>query len=223
MKRLLISLAAAAVLLPAMAQTTVNPNAKVDPKNNKVSKPVVEKAKPKPQLTRDQLRSCMDRSDANNVEADKIKGLQDKYKADSAALKQEKADMQKQEEANAAQLAAAKEERTAIEKFGADLTANGSKLPKDELEAKKKEYQTRAAAFDATAKQVSEANNAMNARREAFNARIPALEALFKEMDDRTEEHSDKINAWKTECSNKTFEEADEIAIKKERAAAGKQ
>jgi len=43
MKRILLSLALAAAL-PVLAQSgpTVNPNAKVDPKNNKVGKPVVE-------------------------------------------------------------------------------------------------------------------------------------------------------------------------------------
>ena len=70
MKRLLITLFAAAIL-PAFAQST-NPAVKVDPKNNKVSRPVVDKPKA-PLMTRDQLRACFLRQDADRVEAEAIK------------------------------------------------------------------------------------------------------------------------------------------------------
>src|SRR5690349_10265003 len=98
MKRLVLSIAAAIAVLPAFAQVTANPNAKVDPKNNKVSNPVVEKPKAKPQLNREQLRACMDRSDANAKEAEAIKGLQASYKSNSAALQKEKAEILKADE-----------------------------------------------------------------------------------------------------------------------------
>jgi len=221
MKRLLISLAAAAVLLPAVAQN-VNPNAKVDPKNNKVANPVVEKPKAKPQLNRDQLRDCMDRSDANTKEADAIKVLQSDYKTHAAALQEEKADIQKQDEVNAAALASAKAEKASIEKSYEDLKAEAPKLKKEELDAKNKEYQDRVAAFDKTVTSVNDAIKALGARREAFGTKVDKVNADFKEMDERTETHLDKVDAWKNECSRKTFDEADEAAIKKERAAAGK-
>ena len=221
MKRLLISLAAVAVLLPAVAQN-VNPNAKVDPKNNKVANPVVEKPKAKPQLNRDQLRDCMDRNDANIKEAEAIKVLQSDYKTHAAALQEEKAAIQKQDEVNGTALAAAKAEKASIEKSYEDLKAEAPKLKKEELDAKNKEYQDRVAAFDKTVTSVNDAIKALGARREAFSTKVDAVNADFKTMDERTEAHLDKVDAWKNECSRKTFDEADEAAIKKERAAAGK-
>ncbi|MDY0746642.1 hypothetical protein SNE35_19170 [Paucibacter sp. R3-3] len=221
MKRLLISLAAAAVLLPAVAQTT-NPNAKVDPKNNKVANPVVEKPKAKPQLNRDQLRDCMDRSDANAKEAEAIKVLQSNYKTHAAALQEEKDGIQKQDEANAAALTAAKAEKATIEKSYEDLKAEAPKLKKEELDVKNKEYQDRVAAFDKTVTTVNDAIKALGARREVFGTKVDGLNAEYKTMDERTEAHLDNVDAWKNECSRKTFDEADEAAIKKERAAAGK-
>ena len=69
---------------------------------------------------------------------------------------------------------------------------------------------------------MNDAIRALGAKRETFGAKVDTLNASFKVMDERTEAHFDMADAWKKECSNKTFEEADEIAIKKERAAAGK-
>ncbi len=221
MKRLLISLAAAAVLLPAFAQST-NPNAKVDPKNNKVSNPVVEKPKAKAQLTRDQLRDCMNRNDAITKDAEEIKVLQTDYKTNSAALQQEKAALQKEDEANATAMTAAKAERDDIQKSYDELKAAAPKMEKADLEAKNKEYQARVAAFDSTVKTVNDAIKALGVKRDTFAAKVDALNASFKTMDERTEAHFDKADAWKSECSSKTFDEADEAAIKKERAAAGK-
>ncbi len=221
MKRLLISLAAAAVLLPAFAQTA-NPGAKVDPKNNKVANPVVEKPKVKAQLNRDQLRECMNRNDAVAKDADEIKVLQADYKSNSTTLQQEKADLQKQDEANAAAMAAAKAERASIEESYEALKAAAPKMEKADLDAKNKEYQARAAAFDTTVKSVNDAIKALGVRRDAFSTKVDALNASFKVMDERTEAHFDMADSWKKDCSNKTFEEADETAIKKERAAAGK-
>lgn len=53
MKRILLCTLIVAAL-PALAQVSANPNAKVDPKNNKVSRPVVEKPKQK-LMTREEL------------------------------------------------------------------------------------------------------------------------------------------------------------------------
>ena len=57
MKQLLITLVAAAAVTTAFAQAPAT-TVKIDPKNNKVSKPVVDKPKVK-LLTRDELRFCL--------------------------------------------------------------------------------------------------------------------------------------------------------------------
>jgi len=90
MKRILISLAAAALLLPAAyAQTSANPNAKVDPKNNKVGRPVVEKPKEK-LMSREELRSCLTTVQSNDTEARAIKAIEAAYKEEHAKLLAEK-------------------------------------------------------------------------------------------------------------------------------------
>ena len=39
-------------------------------------------------------------------------------------------------------------------------------------------------------------------------------------IEDRTEKHYDAVDKWKAECSNKPYDENDEKAIRKEKAAA---
>ena len=63
MKRILLPLALV-LAVSAQAQITTNSKAKVDPKNNKVANPVVEKPKVK-LMSRDELRACIDQQEAN--------------------------------------------------------------------------------------------------------------------------------------------------------------
>lgn len=222
MKRILLSLALAAAL-PVFAQSaaTVNPNAKVDPKNNKVGKPVVEKPKVK-LMTRDELRHCMDLNDANIKEAQSIKDGQATYKQESTDLRTEKEALQKEEDSYTANVSELKKEREAILKMNEDIKVAAPKLSKEELDAKRKEYEARAAKFDASAGPVIDSGKALEAKRKLFSDKVDKFNASFKVLEDRTEAHLDKMDAWKAECSNKSYDEADEAAIKKERAAAGK-
>lgn len=223
MKRLLISLAAAA-LMPAFAQTA-NPGAKVDPKNNKVGKPVVEKPKAK-LLSRDQLRSCIEMSEANSLEADAVKVDQNTYKDTASALKAERDALQKADEAAGVALAEMKAEREGILKEFENIKAyadNKDPRPDPEvLAARNKAYQERAKAFDARVTSINENNAKSNEARKAFGVKVDALNASFKALEERQENHLDKVDTWKQECGNKQYDEEDEKAIKKERAAAGK-
>jgi chromosome segregation ATPase len=219
MKRILISLLAAA-FLPAMAQTA-NPGAKVDPKNNKVSRPVVEKAQPK-LMSRDELRACLKTNDENVKEADQIKAAQASYKANTAELLKEKEELQKIDDDARAEIASVKAERESILMMFEEIKAAAPKLEKADLAARNKEYQTRAAAFDARVTAMNELIKANGARRASFGERVDAVNASFKVLEERTEAHFDKTDAWKKDCQNKPYDEADEIALKKERAAAGK-
>jgi len=223
MKRLLISLAAAA-LMPAFAQTA-NPGAKVDPKNNKVGKPVVEKPKAK-LLSRDQLRSCIEMSEANGIEAEAVKADQNSYKDTASALKAERDALQKADEAAGVALAEMKAEREGILKEFENIKAyaeNKDPRPDPEvLAARNKAYQERAKAFDTRVNSINENNAKSNEARKAFGTKVDALNASFKALEERQENHLDKVDTWKQECGNKQYDEEDEKAIKKERAAAGK-
>jgi hypothetical protein len=218
MKRLLLCLAAAA-MLPVFAQTTSG--VKVDPKNNKVGRPVVEKPQVK-LMSRDELRACMDLSDANAAEAEAIKAAQVVYKESSSVLLKEKQELQVTDEASNARATALKAERDGILKMYEDIKAAAPKMEKADLDAKNKEYQARAAAFDVSLTAMQADNKVAAAKRKVFSDKVDVVNASFKVLETRTEAHFDKADAWKADCSKKSYDEADEAAIKKERAATAK-
>ncbi len=220
MKRILLPLALV-VAVSAQAQITTNPKVKVDPKNNKVSNPVVEKPKAK-LMTRDELRVCIDQQDANGKEAEAIKVEQASYKSNAEGLKAEKATVEAGEAALGKQIADMKAEKESIVAAHAALTAEASKLDKAELKARNEAYQARVNNFNTMFETVKAADADQSAKRKAFGDKVDALDAQFKALEERTEKHFDANDKWKAECSNKAYDENDEKAIRKERAAAGK-
>lgn len=220
MKRILLPLALV-IAVSAQAQITTNTKAKVDPKNNKVSNPVVEKPKPK-LMTRDELRACIDQQENNSKEADAIRAEQASYKAGAERLKAEKASLEAGEAALGKQVTEVKEERDAILKAHETLTAEAPKLSKEDLKARNEAYQARTAAFGPMVDAVKAADAEQGVKRKAFSEKVDALEAQFKAIEERTEKHFDANDKWKAECQNKAYDENDEKAVRKERAAAGK-
>lgn len=219
MKRTLLSLALV-LAVGAQAQST-NPNAKVDPKNNKVSNPVVEKPKAK-LMTRDELRACMAAQDTNSKEAEAIKADQAAYKANAEKLKAERAELEANETLLGKQVTEVKNERDAILKAHETLTAEAPKLEKAELKARNDAYQTRTAAFGPMVDAVKAADAIQAEKRKAFSSKIEGLDAQFKAIETRTEAHFDATDKWKAECQNKPYDENDEKALRKEKAAAAK-
>lgn len=220
MKRILLPLALV-IAVSAQAQITNNTKAKVDPKNNKVSNPVVEKPKPK-LMSRDELRACINTQEANSKESEAIKGDQAAYKANAEKLKAEKAEIEAGDTALAKQVTDVKAERDAITKAHETLVAEQSKLSKEELKARNEAYQARANAFGPMVDAVKAQDAEMNIKRKAFSEKVDGLEAQFKAIEDRTEKHFDANDKWKAECQNKAYDENDEKAIRKEKAAAAK-
>ncbi|HEY1131770.1 MAG TPA: hypothetical protein VGF12_20345 [Roseateles sp.] len=218
MKRILLPLALV-IAVSAQAQITTNTKAKVDPKNNKVSNPVVEKPKVK-LMTRDELRSCIDQQENNSKEAESIKAEQNAYKAGAEQLKAEKATLEAGEASLAKQVGEVKAEREAILKTHETLTAEAPKLSKEDLKARNEAYQARAAAFGPMVDAVKAADAEQGVKRKAFGEKVDALEAQFKVIEERTEKHFDANDKWKAECQNKAYDENDEKAVRKERAAA---
>jgi chromosome segregation ATPase len=218
MKRILLPLALV-FAVSAQAQVINNPKAKVDPKNNKVSNPVVEKPKPK-LMSRDELRACIDQQEANSKEAEAIKVDQAAYKSGAETLKAEKATVEAGEAALAKQIAEVKAEKEAILAEHAALTAEAPKLEKAALKARNEAYQARTTAFNAMFDSVKAADAAQSAKRKTFADKIDGLDAQFKALEDRTEKHFDGLDKWKAECQNKAYDENDEKAVRKEKAAA---
>lgn len=220
MKRILLPLALV-LAVSAQAQVTNNPKAKVDPKNNKVSNPVVEKPKAK-LMSRDELRACINQQEDNSKEAELIKAEQASYKANAEKLKAEKTAIEAGEAALGKQITDVKAEREAITKQHESIVAEQSKLSKEELKARNEAYQARANAFGGMVDAVKAADAEQGAKRKAFAEKVDGLDAQFKAIEDRTEKHFDANDKWKAECQNKAYDENDEKAIRKEKAAAGK-
>jgi hypothetical protein len=218
MKRFLLPLTLV-LAVSAQAQVTNNPKAKVDPKNNKVSNPVVEKPKPK-LMTRDELRNCMDLQEANAKETEAIKAEQAAYKDNAEKLKAEKAELEAADAEVGKQATAVKAERDEIMKMHEQLLADAPKLDKAELKARNEAYQARATAFGPMVDAVKALDAENNVKRKAFGEKVDGLDAQFKGIEDRTEKHLDASDKWKAECTTKSYDENDEKAIKKEKAAA---
>lgn len=218
MKRILLPLVLV-LAVSAQAQITNNTKAKVDPKNNKVSNPVVEKPKVK-LMSRDELRACIDQQEANSKEAEAIKADQAAYKATAEQLKAEKVTLEAGEAALAKQVADVKAEKEAILQEHDKLTAEAPKLDKADLKARNEAYTARTTAFGTMIDAVKAADAEQGTKRKAFSEKVDALDAQFKAIEARTEAHYDANDKWKAECGNKPYDENDEKAIRKEKAAA---
>ena len=215
MKQLLITLLAATAVTAAFAQAPAT-TVKIDPKNNKVGKPVVEKPKVK-LLTRDELRFCLTQDRDLSAEAKDIKAAEAAIVVDKAALKEQR----QKDEARDAELTAAtaplKAEIAALNAFAAEFQAN-TKLDKAELKAKQEEYAARSAALQV---RIDDHNKGLQAVRQArtdYNARADAFTQNLEAHNARVEKHLDKFDAKDAACKNKSYDVVDEAAVKKELA-----
>lgn len=219
MKRILLSVCLAA-LLPALASAqTTNPNAKVDPKNNKVSRPVVEKPK-QVLLTRDQLRACLKQQDDNDAEAKAVKDGEAAYKTEHERLLAEKALLSKEGDAITANADAIKAEQAALLKSNEELKAKLPDMKKDEQKAAIADYNDRAKGNDTKITEHNARKDAYITRAKAFDEAIDKHNKLGKELETRSLDQMDAYDAWKKACANKPYDEADEKVILKERADA---
>ena len=215
MKQLLITLLAATAVTAAFAQAPAT-TVKIDPKNNKVGKPVVEKPKVK-LLTRDELRFCLTQDRDLTTEAKDIKAAEAAIVADRVSLKEQRA----KDEARDADLTAAtpplKAEIAALSTFVAEFQAN-TKLDKAEIKAKQDEYAARSAALQI---RIDEHNKGLQVVRQGridYNARADVFAKTLETHNALVEKHLDKYDAKDVACKNKSYDVADEAAVKKELA-----
>jgi len=223
MKHTLRTTAAVATLLAcglAFSQTT-NPAAKVDPKNNKVSKPVVEKPKQK-LMTRDELRACLFEDKALIDENTALKNREKEVLADRDALKAFKAEQDKAEADMQTRSKELKAEIESVKAFAAEIQAGAAKMEKDQLKAKQDEYQARADALQPRIDAFNKERNDRVEKYKGFNERVDAQAKAQDDFNEAVETLQDKRDEWKKRCANKPYDEADEIAVKKELAAQKK-
>lgn len=217
MIQLRTSVAVAALLACglAMAQSTVNPNAKVDPKNNKVSRPVVDKPKPK-LMSREDLRACMISNDELDAENAALKQKDAEVRAERDAVKASKAEQEKAEAELQARGETLKNDIAAIKAFGAEIEGGAAKMEKAELKAKQEEYASRANALQPRIDAFNKERNDRVEANKAFNARVEAHTKALDDFNERVEVLTEKRMEWKNKCANRSYDEADEIAIRKE-------
>ena len=213
MNRILLSLLLAAAV-PAMAQT-VNPAAKVDPKNNKVSKPVEIKPKQK-LMSRDELRSCLQQLDANNKEAAEIKTAQAEFNKERGELVANRTEMENRGKAISAEATQLKQERDDLLKLNETLKAELPKMDKEAATKAAADYQARAAALDQRIDAFNNAKRQYDTEGQAFDTRIETHNKGAEALRKRTDQHLDNVDDWKANCANKAYDEADEAAVKKE-------
>lgn len=214
MKRILLCTLIVAAL-PALAQVSANPNAKVDPKNNKVSRPVVEKPKQK-LMTRDELRACLIRFDKNETDAKDIKAAQTANAQERAEMIRLKDELTKTGQLISNSANELKAEREALIKSQEGIKEQIAKLERAEAEKVLADYKAKTAAHDERidAYNKTKAKYAEDAK--SFDAKIEAHNNGSKNLQTRAEAHLDEVDDWKAECSNKAYDEADEIAVRKE-------
>ncbi len=214
MKRILLCTLIVAAL-PALAQVSANPGAKVDPKNNKVSRPVVEKPKQK-LMTREELRACLVRFDKNETEAKDIKAAQaanSQERAEMLRLKDELTQTGQRIGSSANEL---KAEREALIKSQEGIKEQIAKLERAEAEKVLADYKAKAAAHDERIESYNKTKAKYAEDAKSFDTKIEAHNKSSKELQTRAEAHLDEVDDWKAECSNKPYDEADEIAVRKE-------
>ncbi|UXH76392.1 hypothetical protein [Roseateles amylovorans] len=218
--RTIVAVAALTACGLTMAQSgaTAKPDAKAPAKTARPAE-----AKPKGKLmTRDELRTCMVENQALEDENLALKAKEKDVLAERDALKAYKAEQDKAEQELQARGTQLKADIEAIKVFGAEIEAGAAKMEKDQLKAKQEEYTTRANALQPRIDAFNKERNERVEKYKGFNERVDAQTKALDDFNERVETMQDKRDEWKKTCANKSYDEADEIAIKKELAAGKK-
>jgi hypothetical protein len=229
MKRILVSFCVAALFpLVAQSQTSTDAPAKAVKTTKQKAADTTDPKKSKPRfLTRDQLRRCLKLKDDNSAENLVVVAEKTKFEAEHAALVVEKAAALKQNaelEARAKVIIAEQAELRQIAKEfekppEKDQDADRESDRDREAEAAKRTaYGVRAAANNKSVEEFNAAKKALGATKSLLDPRILASDAQAKIVQHRVEEHNYALEDWRAECADRPYAEADETAIRKEKA-----
>ncbi len=214
MKRFLFA-ASLAALLPAvvLAQGTAAPDAKAGSRNSSASRPVEDKSR---RLTRDELRACMLLSDANEAEGVAIRDAQAAYFKERAELVAANEELKKRSALLSEEGSALKADQDQLLKTNEELKAQLPKMEKPAAEAAIEAYKAKVNKHDARIEALNAGRSGLNASVKELDARIRANNAVMRDVNARTDAHLAKVEDWKENCSNRTYDEMDEAVIRKE-------
>lgn len=222
MKRFLPLLFAALVLpMTASAQTaSTKPAAKSATKAaTKAAAPATAAASaaaPKtPLLSREELRACMKMVDENNVQATAINKANNELAPERDELKKLGDELAQAMQKHKDGIAGLTQERADLLKAGQELQAKTKDMEPQEGEAAVAAYNARAKAFTAKADEYNAGGAALNGQVAAHRARIESYNKKKDELLAHEDSYKSGIATWKAACSDRRYDEADELAIKK--------
>jgi chromosome segregation ATPase len=180
-------------------------------------------AAPKEKLmSRAELKACFERRMKNDADAKTLAADQAAFRADYDAIKADQAAVESENNANRAT-------RDAITKRRADHDAANQAFAAKMAAVEKPTEEQRAAwvkereqllesgrAIDTAVPEFNKAAQATRDRSAALDARVPAINERQKALNARVEPLQTTLATWRTECGDKAYDEADEMAVKKE-------
>ncbi len=220
MRAPLLTLALIAAFSTAAVHAQTQPKQPAKPAAKAPAKPDAAPAKARPKLmTRDELRECLARREANVTESKAIEAEDKELLTHADAVKADKAAFENEQKDFVAAQTVLVADNEALRKRGEEL----SKTIGDMKPAKQKEVK---ADYDKAAAELSARVDAHNARLKALKAREEALMQKIDDFNKRQSEASTRVDKlgeledkWRAECGNRPYDERDEDAIKKEMAA----
>lgn len=220
---LTLALIASLSTFAASAQTTpTKPATKpaVKAPGKPVAKPTeATPAKSRPKLmTRDELRECFARREANVTEAKAIEAADAGLLTERTAVLAERDAIQtRNAEINAAEKMLVAENQ-AVQKMYDELMAKKGDMSKKELAAAKADYELRANEVNGKIDPHNARKKVLIADSQVLEAKVEAFNKRKDELGARTDKLGDAQDAWRAECGNRPYNEEDEIALKKEAA-----
>ena len=214
MKRVLISVCVA-LALPAMAQ-----NQPAKPAN---SKKTAAPAKTKTVvMTRDALRTCFKQQAANGVENTAISTEKDAFQQERNDIVTAKEALLKKSNELGALVADIEAEGAKLMAAQKEFEQPVAKADLKAVEARRVEFNDGVTAHQRKIDVYNAEKQPFNTSKDALDARIAANNTRGKALQERSEKYNEAVDEWKANCSNKPYDVADEIAIKKELSAAGR-
>ena len=217
MKRLLPLIITAALMLPLALQAQTVPVKSAPKPPAKSQKSTVPEAAPvakAPLMTRDELRTCMKQVEVNDVEARAINAAQAVRNAERDELLKSEEALKLTIKARADALALLNQERAEMLKAGEDLKVKLPTVKKDEAAVMIAAYNAQASAFDAKADAYNKSGGPIKEQTAAREVRVDQYNLGKNELVARADAHNRNVEAWKKSCSDRRYDEADEIAIK---------
>jgi hypothetical protein len=181
----------------------------------------VVQAKPKVKLmTRDELRACLQRQDDSAVEAKAIEAADKELGEERTKVLMERdAIKTKQAEIETAEKTLVAENQAVAKRFE-ELKELLPKMSKKEQTEAKADYEQRAGTVNAQIEPHNARKKVFLAEVKTFEERVESFNKRKEDLATRADKLGDAQEAWRNECGNKAYDEADEIAIKKEREKA---